>query len=105
MAKPGTDDEFDRAVTDFAQRYAEQNERDFGDFTQANRTSQLAAIQGSLKSAQDSGPEWRPAGRVLSRPVSAVCSGPFRVVERRMYCSVSPIRSTFGPTPGNWSSR
>ncbi len=42
----GTDDEFDRSITDFSQRYAEQNERDFGDFTEAIRTSQLAALQG-----------------------------------------------------------
>jgi uncharacterized protein (DUF2252 family) len=42
----GTDDAFDRSITDFSQRYAEQNERDFGDFTEAIRTSQLAALQG-----------------------------------------------------------
>jgi uncharacterized protein (DUF2252 family) len=42
----GTDDEFDRSIADFAKRYAEQNERDFGDFTEAIRTSQLAALQG-----------------------------------------------------------
>ena len=42
----GTDDEFDRSVADFSTRYAEQNERDFADFTEAIRTSQLAALQG-----------------------------------------------------------
>ena len=42
----GTDDEFDRSVTDFSQRYAEQNERDIADFTEAIRTSRLAALQG-----------------------------------------------------------
>ena len=42
----GTDDEFDRSVTDFSERYAEQNERDFADFTEAIRTSRLAALPG-----------------------------------------------------------
>ena len=42
----GADDGFDRSITDFSQRYAEQNERDFHDFTEAIRTSRLAALQG-----------------------------------------------------------
>ena len=42
----GTDDEFDRSITDFSQHYAEQNERDFAAFTEAIRTSRLAAVQG-----------------------------------------------------------
>jgi hypothetical protein len=42
----GTDDEFDRSLTDFSQRYAEQNDRDFADFTDAISTSRLAAQPG-----------------------------------------------------------
>jgi uncharacterized protein (DUF2252 family) len=42
----GTDDGFDRSVTDFSQRYAEQNDRDFADFTDAISTSRLAAQPG-----------------------------------------------------------
>ncbi len=42
----GTDDEFDRSVTDFSKRYAEQNERDYAEFTEAVRTSRLAALPG-----------------------------------------------------------
>ena len=42
----GSDDAFDRAITDFAQRYAEQNERDFAGFSEAIRTSRIDALQG-----------------------------------------------------------
>ncbi len=39
----GTDDEFDRAVTDFAKHYARQNDRDFEAFTDAVRTGRIEA--------------------------------------------------------------
>jgi uncharacterized protein (DUF2252 family) len=42
----GTDDAFDRSVTDFAQRYAVQNERDFEAFVEAIRTSRIDAVEG-----------------------------------------------------------
>jgi len=42
----GTDDAFDRSVTDFALRYAEQNERDFAAFTEAIRTGRIDALSG-----------------------------------------------------------
>jgi uncharacterized protein (DUF2252 family) len=42
----GTGAEFDRSVTDFALRYAEQNERDFAAFTDAVRTSRIEAVTG-----------------------------------------------------------
>ncbi len=42
----GTDDTFDRSITHFAHRYAEQNQRDFAAFTEAIRTSQIDAVQG-----------------------------------------------------------
>ena len=41
----GTDD-FDRAVADFAKRYADQNEQDFEAFTRAIRSGRLAATTG-----------------------------------------------------------
>jgi uncharacterized protein (DUF2252 family) len=42
----GNDDAFDRSITDFSLRYAAQNERDYGDFTEAIRTSRIAALEG-----------------------------------------------------------
>jgi len=42
----GTNDDFDRSITDFSQRYAEQNERDFAAFTEAIQTSRIGAVQG-----------------------------------------------------------
>ena len=40
----GDNDEFDRAITDFAVRYADQNERDYQDFVTAVRSGQLEAL-------------------------------------------------------------
>jgi uncharacterized protein (DUF2252 family) len=42
----GEDDAFDSSITDFSERYAEQNERDFGEFTEAIRTARIDAVQG-----------------------------------------------------------
>ena len=42
----GADDSFDTGVTDFAVRYAEQNDRDFAAFTEAIRSGRLEAVQG-----------------------------------------------------------
>jgi uncharacterized protein (DUF2252 family) len=42
----GTDPDFDRSITDFARRYAEQNDRDFAAFTDAIRTSRIDAVTG-----------------------------------------------------------
>jgi uncharacterized protein (DUF2252 family) len=42
----GEDEAFDRAVTDFSIRYAEQNERDYDAFVQAVRSGRLAAVEG-----------------------------------------------------------
>jgi uncharacterized protein (DUF2252 family) len=42
----GEDDAFDTSITDFSERYAEQNEQDFGEFTEAIRTSRIDAVQG-----------------------------------------------------------
>ena len=39
----GTDDEFDLAITDFAKRYALQNERDYQAFSDAVRTGRIDA--------------------------------------------------------------
>ncbi len=39
----GTDDSFDRAITDFAKHYARQNDRDFEAFTDAVRTGRIEA--------------------------------------------------------------
>jgi uncharacterized protein (DUF2252 family) len=41
----GADDRFDLAVTDFAERYAEQNERDYAAFSEAIRSGRLEAVQ------------------------------------------------------------
>ena len=42
----GADDAFDMAITDFAVRYAEQNDRDFAEFTEAIGSGRLEAVQG-----------------------------------------------------------
>jgi uncharacterized protein (DUF2252 family) len=42
----GDSDEFDQSITDFAERYADQNERDHAEFVQAIRSGRLAAVEG-----------------------------------------------------------
>ena len=42
----GESDEFDRSVTDFAERYADQNERDYQRFVNAVRSGRLEALEG-----------------------------------------------------------
>ena len=40
----GADDTFDRAITDFAKRYAKQNEADYAAFSEAIRSGRLEAV-------------------------------------------------------------
>ena len=42
----GKSDKFDRSITDFSKRYADQNERDYQAFAQAIRSGRLKAIEG-----------------------------------------------------------
>jgi uncharacterized protein (DUF2252 family) len=42
----GEDDEFDRAITDFSERYADQNEEDYQQFVAAVRSGRLLAQEG-----------------------------------------------------------
>jgi len=42
----GEDDQFDRSITDFAKRYADQNELDHQAFTAAIRSGRLEALEG-----------------------------------------------------------
>ena len=42
----GKGDAFDKAIVDFSERYADQNERDYQAFTEAIRTGRLEAIEG-----------------------------------------------------------
>jgi hypothetical protein len=42
----GKTDAFDKSVTDFSERYANQNDKDFQDFTKAIRNGRLTALQG-----------------------------------------------------------
>lgn len=42
----GADEAFDEAVTDFAERYADQNERDYQHFVAAVRSGRVAAVEG-----------------------------------------------------------
>jgi hypothetical protein len=42
----GPGDEFDRSITDFAGRYADQNEQDYQQFVTAIRAGQLAVLEG-----------------------------------------------------------
>jgi predicted alpha/beta hydrolase len=42
----GKSDKFDRSITDFSERYADQNERDYQAFAEAIRAGRLQAITG-----------------------------------------------------------
>jgi uncharacterized protein (DUF2252 family) len=42
----GKSDKFDRAVVDFSERYADQNERDYKEFVKAIKSGRLAAVEG-----------------------------------------------------------
>jgi uncharacterized protein (DUF2252 family) len=42
----GTGEEFDKSITDFAERYADQNEQDYQQFVAAIRAGQLAVLEG-----------------------------------------------------------
>ncbi len=42
----GTGDEFDRSITDFSSRYADQNEKDYLAFTAAVSSGRIEAVQG-----------------------------------------------------------
>ena len=42
----GRGDAFDRAITDFSERYADQNERDYQEFTTAIKSGRLECIEG-----------------------------------------------------------
>ena len=42
----GKKDDFDRSITDFSERYADQNEKDYQAFAEAISTGRLEAIEG-----------------------------------------------------------
>jgi len=42
----GDGDAFDRSITDFSERYADQNEQDFEQFVKAVRSGRLQAVEG-----------------------------------------------------------
>ncbi|HTU08713.1 MAG TPA: DUF2252 family protein, partial [Trebonia sp.] len=42
----GGGDAFDRSIIDFAERYADQNERDHQEFTAAIKSGRVAAVEG-----------------------------------------------------------
>jgi uncharacterized protein (DUF2252 family) len=42
----GEDDQFDRSISDFSQRYADQNEQDYQAFAEAIRSGRLQALAG-----------------------------------------------------------
>ena len=42
----GQTDEFDRAISAFSERYADQNERDYDEFVAAIKDGRLTATQG-----------------------------------------------------------
>jgi uncharacterized protein (DUF2252 family) len=45
----GDGDEFDRAIADYAKRYADQNERDYAEFVAAVKSGKLDAVEGVLR--------------------------------------------------------
>ena len=42
----GKKDEFDRSITDFSERYADQNDKDYQAFAEAIRSGRLEAMEG-----------------------------------------------------------
>jgi hypothetical protein len=42
----GDSDAFDQTITDFSQRYADQNERDYQQFVNAVKSGRLEAVEG-----------------------------------------------------------
>ena len=42
----GGDDEFDQSITEFSERYVDQNDQDFQDFVKAIRSGRLEALEG-----------------------------------------------------------
>ena len=42
----GKSDKFDTSVTDFSERYADQNDRDYQAFAEAVRSGRLQAVEG-----------------------------------------------------------
>ncbi|HWC43880.1 MAG TPA: DUF2252 family protein, partial [Actinomycetota bacterium] len=42
----GEGDEFDRSITDFSKRYADQNEQDYQTFADAARSGRLPSLEG-----------------------------------------------------------
>jgi len=42
----GDGDAFDRSITEFSERYADQNEQDFEDFVKAVRSGRIEALEG-----------------------------------------------------------
>jgi hypothetical protein len=42
----GASDAFDKSITDFSERYADQNQRDYEEFVKAVRSGRLEAVEG-----------------------------------------------------------
>jgi len=42
----GAGDAFDKSITDFSERYADQNERDYQAFVDAVKSGRLTAVEG-----------------------------------------------------------
>jgi NAD(P)H-dependent flavin oxidoreductase YrpB (nitropropane dioxygenase family) len=42
----GKSDKFDQSITDFSERYADQNEQDYEEFAEAVRSGRLEALEG-----------------------------------------------------------
>jgi len=42
----GPDDAFDRSITDFSERYADQNEHDYEQFVEEVKSGRLEAVEG-----------------------------------------------------------
>jgi predicted alpha/beta hydrolase len=42
----GTSDAFDTSITDFSERYADQNEKDYEEFVKAVKSGRLEAVEG-----------------------------------------------------------
>jgi hypothetical protein len=111
----GASDRFDRSITDFSQRYADQNELDHEAFVKAIRSGRLEAHEGALGwrplrgqrsgAGTDAG-TWSP-GRTMRRPPQFLERGTPSRPRRGLRC-VAPVAvippGVKGDARGRWAS-
>ena len=95
----GDDDAFDRSITEFSERYADQNEQDFQDVREGRPIRPNRSARGRVKKGH------RRRGRFCGRRGPVVGSGPGPLDRRRVSASCSSPSSGRGSTAlvlGRW---